>query len=149
LGKTEAEISGLVFSPTWITAARRIRLGQYYSPPNATQTQGYLLMNQLLLDGDAPTAVVTGSDVLPAGALQAIYEHGLRVPEDISVVGFDDSFASFLTPPLATIAQPVRALGEGAIELAVKPADDLDEAQQTRLYQARLVIRKSTGPCRS
>ena len=53
-----------------------------------------------------PTAIFATCDILAAGALQAIYEAGMRVPEDISLVGFDDTLALNLTPQLTTVAQP-------------------------------------------
>ena len=72
-----------------------------------------------LLDQDPElTAVFAASDLLAAGALQALYEMGRRVPEGMSVVGFDDTFAKHLAPPLTTVRQPTFEMGLRAGGLA-------------------------------
>lgn len=122
-----------------------IHLGAYYSPELEGRPQGYILMQRILGAEVRPDAVVTGSDVLAAGALQAIYEKRLRVPDDISIIGFDDSFASFLTPPLTTIAQPLRQLGEEAIRLALDSSKD-DVQQAATTFPTTLIVRASSRP---
>jgi LacI family transcriptional regulator len=96
---------------------------------------------------DRPTAIFATCDILAAGVLQAIYEHGLSVPRDISVVGFDDTYASYLTPPLTTVAQPVIDLGKAAARLAIEVLQAGDHGhRRTERLATRLVQRASTGP---
>ncbi len=95
-----------------------------------------------------PTAIFATCDMLAAGALQEIYAHRLRVPEDISVVGFDDTYASHLTPPLTTVRQPMVEIGQAAARLALQALQGGDHARdphQVRLTTS-LVLRASTGP---
>jgi LacI family transcriptional regulator len=95
-----------------------------------------------------PTAVFATCDMLAAGALQEIHAYPLRVPEDISIVGFDDTYAMHLTPPLTTVRQPMFEMGEAAARLAIaaltagseRPAPCLER------LQTRLVERESTAP---
>jgi LacI family transcriptional regulator len=90
------------------------------------------------------------SDAMALGAMSAARELGLRVPEDLSVVGFDDiDLAAHVDPPLTTVNQPVREKGARAVEL-VAAAIELGEANRPRHLRlpTRLVVRGSTGPRR-
>jgi len=94
------------------------------------------------------TAIFAACDILASGALQAIYERGLRVPEDISVVGFDDTYAPFMTPPLTSVRQPVYEIGVEAARLAIEVLENAEQFQehyQTRQLETQLKIRSSTG----
>ena len=88
---------------------------------------------------------MASNDILAAGALQAIHEARLRVPDDVSVIGFDDTLAKFLTPLLTTVRLPARLLGEVAARLVIDqiegqgPAGDQDLA-----LDAEFVVRRST-----
>lgn len=74
---------------------------------------GYTMMVDLINQGDLPTAIFCASDPIAIGALRALQEHNIKVPEDISLVGFDDiKAASFTTPPLTTIFAPAELMGE-------------------------------------
>jgi DNA-binding LacI/PurR family transcriptional regulator len=96
---------------------------------------------------ERPTAIFATCDILAAGVLQALYELGLNVPRDVSVVGFDDTYAPYLTPPLTTVEQPVIALGEAAARLAIQALQAGDDGHQRRAERlaTRLVLRASTG----
>ena len=73
---------------------------------------GYEMMNELINKGDLPTALFAASDPIAIGALKSLAEHGLRVPEDISVVGFNDTnITNYTNPPLTTVNAPVYAMG--------------------------------------
>jgi LacI family transcriptional regulator len=68
-----------------------------------------------------PTAVFVASDVVAFGAVQAIHGHGLHIPEDVAVVGFDDvPLASYCTPPLTTVRMPTVEMGRRAGELLIE-----------------------------
>jgi len=80
------------------------------------------------------------------GALSGIRCHGLRVPEDISLVGFDDLFiASYSDPPLTTIRQPKRQMGRTAMEILLNLFSDAHQETNVKV-QGELVVRQSTAP---
>jgi len=106
---------------------------------------GYDYMVRLLAARPAATAVLAGSDLLAAGALQALYERCLRVPNDFSVIGFDDTFAQHLTPPLTTVRQPMLELGVGAVELATALAASPRRRKRELRLATELVVRGSTA----
>jgi DNA-binding LacI/PurR family transcriptional regulator len=127
---------------------RIVALGKSYTlGDTSAQGDGYHAMRRWLDEGQYITSVFAGSDILAAGVLQAVHEHGLRVPQDISVIGFDDTFASFLAPLLTTIRLPAHELGEKAAQLAIDRLDSkgVKKPKEYKL-QSQLIIRKSTGP---
>ena len=108
---------------------------------------GKSCMEQLLGFPARPTAVFCFNDLVASGVLQAIHNAGLRVPQDISVVGFDDSsLASCLVPPLTTFAQPKEAMARMALRMALDLLDGY-EASARIILSGRLVVRESTAPC--
>jgi len=96
------------------------------------------------------TAVVCASDIMALGAVQAVHELGLGIPDDISVVGFDDSaLMGFVDPPLTTVRQPVVALGAAAVSALVDAIDGQPVPAMEYLHKPELVLRSSTGPAAS
>lgn len=124
------------------------RLGQYYRHEDGAGVQGYQHMRALLDGRERPTAVFATCDILAAGVLQAIYEAGLRVPDDISVIGFDDTLAINLAPRLTTVAQPMDELGRQGFRLALAQIEGHGVPQSIRL-PSHLVRRDSAGPVRA
>jgi len=109
---------------------------------------GYRATQQLLDGCSLPTALFTYSDLLAVGALKAIREAGLRVPEDVALVGYDDiEFAAFLEVPLTTISQRSYEIGSCGVELLLDILANPGEQRQRRhtVLQPRLVVRKSCG----
>jgi len=102
-----------------------------------------------LLDGpDRPTAIFAGSDLQALGVLEAARVKGLRVPEDLSVVGYDDvPLAQWSSPPLTTVHQPLRAMAEEAARMLLRPDAPGAAAQRIELA-TNLVVRQSTAPPR-
>jgi LacI family transcriptional regulator len=97
------------------------------------------------------TAIVAGSDLMAIGVLSALHEHGLRVPEDISVTGFDDvNLCRYTHPPLTTVRQDRVAMGEGAVRLLLSMIEDEQENRVSEpsplVVPTSLVVRHSTGP---
>src|SRR5688572_15938722 len=90
-----------------------------------------------------PTAIFVASDVVALGALHALQEAGLRVPQDMAVVGFDDiPLAQYIDPPLTTIRLPAYGLGWGAGDMLARLIDEPEEVNQTQiLLDTELVIR--------
>jgi DNA-binding LacI/PurR family transcriptional regulator len=110
---------------------------------------GYRAMRKLLDLPARPTAVCTADDVMAMGALQACHEAGLRVPEDISLAGYDDiQFSRFTYPRLTTVRQHVDEMGSQVLKLLIDliAENDIDETRKSIQVQPELVIRESTGP---
>ncbi len=92
------------------------------------------------------TALVCASDPLALGAVRAVRRAGLRVPSDVSVVGFDDSPLMACTEPaLTTVRQPIEAMGRAALTLLTGQIDGAFTAPSEMLFEPELVVRASTG----
>lgn len=92
-------------------------------------------MHRLLSRKDRPTAVVLCSDFLATGAFRAVEERGASVPEDISIISFDDfPLASYLSPPLTTFRQPLQEMGMQAADRLLKLLSEEPEEAPSRLY---------------
>jgi DNA-binding LacI/PurR family transcriptional regulator len=103
-------------------------------------------MLELLELDRPPTAVFVCNDMMAVGALRAIADRGLRAPDDVAVVGFDDiELASYTRPSLTTVTQPVREMGELATRLLVGRVNGESRTPQQHRLQTRLVIRESCG----
>jgi DNA-binding LacI/PurR family transcriptional regulator len=95
---------------------------------------------------DLPDAVVSANDQMAIGVVKALAREGIRVPEDIAVVGFDDIFpGSLCDPPLTTIHQPMRLLGERACARLLDRIADPSLRPATELLPTELVLRSSCG----
>ena len=97
---------------------------------------------------ERPTAIMAYNDIVAIGALQAIRAHHLRVPEDLSVVGFDDiALAAHTNPPLTTIDQPKNRLGKLAMRMLRQMIQgETIQGKGYTLVESPLVVRESTGP---
>ena len=111
------------------------------------RSSGFAAANELLDLPDPPTAVFAANDNMAIGVLQAARERGISVPEDLSVVGFDDSEAAgVVTPTLTTVRQPLAELGRTAVSLLMRMIERQRlEALRVELA-TRLVIRGSAAP---
>jgi LacI family repressor for deo operon, udp, cdd, tsx, nupC, and nupG len=110
-----------------------------------TITGGYQAMNRMLDHAVAPTAVFAFSDEMAIGAMRAVRDHGMRVPEDVSVAGFDDHDVSW-SLDLTTVAQPVVGLGESVAQLLLDRLENQAAPPPHLVYPVTLVPRESTGP---
>jgi LacI family transcriptional regulator len=101
-----------------------------------------------LLDApDRPTAIFASNDEMAAGAFHAARSRDLKIPDDLSIIGFDDSpVAAHIWPPLTTVGWPVREMGRAAALKLIAPGEEAAEAFR---FPARLVQRQSVGPPRS
>jgi LacI family repressor for deo operon, udp, cdd, tsx, nupC, and nupG len=105
-------------------------------------------MNALLALAHPPTAVCCYNDMTALGAMRSIRMHGLSVPEDISVTGFDDLFlATYTQPPLTTVRQPMRRMGQLAMEHLYKLMSGEKSAGSIKV-EAELIVRESTARVR-
>jgi LacI family repressor for deo operon, udp, cdd, tsx, nupC, and nupG len=102
---------------------------------------------ELLDQPDRPTAIFCFSDEMAMGALEAIRRRGLRCPQDVSLVGFDDiRFAQYLDPQLTTVSQPMEQIGHEVVRLLLDILADRASALQNVTLPHRLVVRSSTAP---
>jgi LacI family repressor for deo operon, udp, cdd, tsx, nupC, and nupG len=93
------------------------------------------------------SAVFCSNDEMAIGAMRALSSAGLRIPEDVSVIGFDDiRFSRYTTPPLTTLSQPKNALGREAMTMLIEILNDPAVPPRKRVLSAELVVRGSTGP---
>ncbi|SDO33489.1 transcriptional regulator, LacI family [Rhodoferax sp. OV413] len=107
---------------------------------------GFTAMQEILQSGQQPTAVFVCNDLMGIGALSAAHEAGLRIPQDLSVIGFDDiELARFTSPPLTTIVQPKQRIGMLAVDMLLERIQGgrLDAKQV--LLQPELIVRASTA----
>ncbi|HEU0180421.1 MAG TPA: LacI family DNA-binding transcriptional regulator [Blastocatellia bacterium] len=112
-------------------------------------TGGQRAADEILRLKPMPTAIVSGNDLMAIGALRELKGAGLRVPQDISVIGFDDiSFAALTDPPLTTILIPRSDIGENAVEALIHTIRAADNLGREFKVGARLVVRESTGAAR-
>jgi LacI family transcriptional regulator len=107
---------------------------------------GYLAMQHVLAQPERPTAVFASNDRMAIGALHAIGDNQLRVPDDISLVGVDDiEMSRHMSPPLTTVSQPLVEMARAGIDLLLRIVRGETPQQQQLLLEPGLVIRESTG----
>jgi LacI family transcriptional regulator len=96
---------------------------------------------------DPPTAIFAGSDMQAFGVYQEAAARGMRIPEDLSVVGFDDiAFSELTTPPLTTVRQPLARMAAEAVRLLLDAGDGMPGPPRRVELATHLVVRGSTGP---
>lgn len=126
--------AGLSVRPGWVL------LGDY------SRDYGAAAASVLLEAEERPTAILACSDYIAIGIMQVVRDKGLVIPDDMSLVGFDDmAFAALVDPPLTTIRQPVATMGELAVRHLLALLDGDMPAAETRL-PVDLVIRRSVAP---
>ncbi len=113
-----------------------------------SEESGYRGAETLLAQRPRPTAIFAGNDVIAYGAMQAAKEAGLRIPGDLSIVGFDDDYLSrYTNPPLTTVAVPAASLGAEAARLAIATIARPHQQNPTRLVLSHhLSVRGTSGP---
>lgn len=115
------------------------------------QQTGYEVTKSLLQNVDPPpTAIFASNDLSAFGAMDAAREHGYRIPDDISIIGFDDvPQASFVYPKLTTVRQPLEQMGHVAVKMLLEHIEDQSNTPQRVALATQLVIRDSCGPCKT
>jgi LacI family transcriptional regulator len=129
------ETAGITFDPSLVVECE------------AGQAAGYQAMQQLLALPKPPTAVFTHNDVLALGAMHAIWEAGLSIPDDISILGYDDTVGSaYLSPPLTTVRFPKAEMGRQAAHRILELVRNNQELPaHTAVLPVELVVRASTA----
>ncbi|SEI16904.1 LacI family DNA-binding transcriptional regulator [Pseudomonas asplenii] len=111
-----------------------------------TSTGGYRAAAQLL-EGERPTAIFASNDLLGIGALRAAAERDIRIPGELSVIGFDDiQMSRYVYPALTTVGQSILQLGETAAELLLRRLATPELALDQRIVIPCIVLRESTAP---
>lgn len=110
---------------------------------------GFDFASDMIRSGDLPTAILCTNDFHAIGVLSACREHGIEVPTDLSVVGFDDlEIAAYATPPLTTVRVPAREMGDAAGKVIADLLEH-DKALCSVEFEAALVVRRSAGSVRN
>ena len=114
-----------------------------------TEESGYKAMAEILTEEKRPTAMFAGNDVVAYGAMQAIKDAGLAIPEDISIVGFDDDLPSrYVNPPLTTVTNPAPSLGASAARLLIGVLQGQAEPEPVPALPMLLAVRDSSDRSR-
>jgi LacI family repressor for deo operon, udp, cdd, tsx, nupC, and nupG len=112
-----------------------------------TIESGETATERLLTSRERPTAIFYFNDLMAIGGMSVARQHKLQVPGDLSVIGFDDiSFAAHTVPPLTTVAQPVREMGQETVRLLLDVIKGQTLAPVSVILPHRLIIRESTAP---
>jgi DNA-binding LacI/PurR family transcriptional regulator len=121
--------------------------GQVSLAGQFTEQFGMSALSHLIAAPRPPTAAFVASDYIALGVLSAAEAHGIRVPGDLSIVGFDDiRFSQYVRPRLTTIRSPVDRLAEVGVELLFERLADRDAPARTEVLPVELVIRESAAP---
>lgn len=131
-------------TPDGLSGAVGVAEANYYE-------DGKLATERLLALPQRPTAILAANDQLAIGAIHAAWRRGLRVPDDLSVVGFGDiGVAQYLAPSLTTVRQPLAEMGRRSTEALIDLLDGRADAQHTAdlLLQPELIVRDSSAPPR-
>jgi len=108
---------------------------------------GSAAMASILSQSEIPTAIVTANDLTAIGALRAAHEHGLRIPEDISIAGFDDiEISGIVYPPLTTLRISRKEYAGMLLEALNVAGENLTKPGRQFILPTHLVVRQSTGP---
>jgi len=136
--RSALEEAGISFRPDWV-----------YESMDLPVQIGFRGALELLTSHKEITAIFAATDEIAMGTLTAIWQLGLRIPEDISVVGFDDiSLAAVITPPLTTIHQPIDEVSRHAVDIVIEMIENRDTESTDLVLPTRLIVRNSTQPPR-
>lgn len=117
----------------------------YIARGNFTYEAGATALEQLLALPQPPTAIFCHSDIMALGALSLAKRRGMKIPDDLSIMGFDNiSMAEFCDPPLTTVAQPRFEIGREAMHLLLDQLNGQNVSSGSRLLDCKLIIRGST-----
>jgi LacI family transcriptional regulator/LacI family repressor for deo operon, udp, cdd, tsx, nupC, and nupG len=128
------EEKGLSIDPS------RVKVG------NFRLESGYELTNELMSMAEPPDAMFVANNLMSLGALRLLHERGIRIPEEVALVGFDDMpWAGDLNPPLTTVSQPGYELGQQAVQLLLQRVERPALPFYKVILQPRLIVRRSCG----
>ncbi len=127
--------AGHEFNPDWIVVDEATFEGGYHATGN-------------LLSGPLPDAILAMNDIMAMGVIKRLKEAGVRVPEDISVAGYDDLiYSSLLETPLTTVRQPVLQMCTRSVEILLQRMENCTSPTEKVLLRPQLIVRASTREC--
>lgn len=145
---TQARLNGIqrALAEAGLSLPETLHTWGYSNTENGVQLTSNLLS---LPESERPTAIIGHNDLVAIGALHAIRLARLRVPDDISVVGFDDiSMAAYTNPPLTTVTHPKYRMGQLSVQMLVDQLNDVESITGgVTMLECPLVLRESTAPC--
>ena len=113
---------------------------------DSRQESGARVASEMLAAADRPSALLVGNSMMTLGALEAIQRAGLRIPDDVAIIGYDDMpWAMAVTPPLTVVRQPGYELGARAMELLLRRIEEPTRSTTVVTLQPELVVRESCG----
>ncbi len=117
----------------------------YVIQTEALMTRGYESAKQLFSLKERPTAIFACNDLLAIGVVQAAKEAGLSIPQDVSIIGFDNTILSTNTSPmLTTVAQPIKEMGAKVVDLLIEEMKEPKSYKERLLLSPELIVRQST-----
>lgn len=123
---------------------------EYIEEGDYFHRSGYEGSKRLLALPEPPDAIACASDAMAVGAMTAVEQAGLRIPDDIAVTGFDDAdFAATVIPALTTMRQDAIGMGTAAAEAVLRMLDDPDSSPPVMLIETELIVRESSGSAKS
>lgn len=135
----EGYLEAMQASP-WPASPDLVHFGDY------RRESGYNAATELLQSDTPPTALFVANNLMTLGALNAIHDQGISIPDDIAIVGFDDMpWARSLNPPLTTVAQAVEEIGYHAARLLMARIEQPDLPPRTEVVGTQLMVRASCG----
>ncbi len=144
-----ARTIGLAVAPELTLQLGSDAVDEVFVPKEAYQ-EGYAFGRKLLEAAPRFTALFGFNDTSSIGAMRAFMDAGLRVPEDVSVVGFDDiQGAAFQNPSLTTVRQPLHEMGQTASNILLERLSGAEPSTEIVTVDPSLVVRASTGPARN
>ncbi len=118
-----------------------VKNGQWEDP-----LSGYLATKRFLASQNPPTAIFAANDIMAAGVIDAVHDLGLKVPEDVSVLGYDDrDMARFLRPALTTVRLPMAEIGSTAAKMLIDCLEHGDSLMDSVYVPCQLIVRESCG----
>ena len=143
-------ISAVRYKDALLAALAKFKLSPVHAiDGNNLPEDGATMTRELLARSQVPSAIVCGNDLMAIGAMAAAFEAGLRVPEDISIVGADDiAFARYSHPPLTTVRLPRDQFGQAAFALLERMVRTKRRLGGEQTVATQLLVRQSTGPAR-
>jgi DNA-binding LacI/PurR family transcriptional regulator len=145
---TEARWTSIEQVATQLGLTINPRLVRQLEGDSPSPQLGYMVTRMLLASKEPFSALFAFNDISAMGAIRALRKSGRRIPEDVSVVGFDDiQSAAFQNPGLTTVRQPLREMGRNASEILLKRINHPgSEIRDKHVVEPELVIRETTGP---
>jgi LacI family transcriptional regulator, repressor for deo operon, udp, cdd, tsx, nupC, and nupG len=133
----------------YLEAMRRYSLDinyDYILYGNYNLSSGYKAARELMMLPEPPTAIVGANDILALGCMKYLLQSGMRIPDDVAVLGFDNiSLSSMYEPPLSTISLPINQIGEEAINMLLLNMEAKAGQNRQIILETQLIIRNSTN----